>query len=557
MSVRDTELTLQLRVREALTKDVGRGLVRCDPVDLQRLAVGVADVVILQGKQRAVARVMPAYPEQRGQGIIQLDGILRENAGVGLDDKVTVQLVQAKDAKTLTLAPASSGSAAFRDGELRYLAHLLAGIPVLTGNRVRVSPFGARPRDFMVTDTMPTGAVVITMETRIQIKGEKSVAEIPDRISYEDVGGLQREIQRIREMIELPLKHPEVFERLGIDPPRGVLLQGPPGCGKTLIARAVAHETEAAFFTVSGPEVVHKFYGESEAHLREIFEKATRSAPSIIFIDEIDAIAPKREELGGEKQVERRVVAQLLALMDGLQSRGQVIVIAATNLPNVLDPALRRPGRFDRELAIGIPNSRGRLEIIQIHTQGMPLAEDVSLEKIAALTHGFVGADLEALCREAAMHALRHFLPKIDFAWNTIPADELLALQVSMNDFVQAFKEIEPSGLREVAVEIPDVHWNQVGGLADIQRLLRETVEWPLLYPELLKQMGTRPVRGILLYGPPGTGKTLLARAVATEAQVNFIAINGPALISKFVGESERALREVFQFRQHQSTTSW
>ena len=348
-------------------------------------------------------------------------------------------------------------------------------------------------------------------------------------------------------MIELPLKYPQIFERLGIDPPKGVLLHGPPGCGKTLIARAVANETDAFFRTISGPEIMHKFYGESEANLRKIFDEASARAPSIIFLDEIDAIAPKREEMGGEKQVEKRVVAQLLALLDGLSSRGQVIVIGATNIPNVLDPALRRPGRFDREIEIGIPDMNGRLIILDIHTRGMPLAEDVDLTRIAEMTHGFVGADLEALCREAAMATLRKIFPRIDFEQEEIPYDTLMQLQVSMDDFREALKEVEPSAIREVFTEVPDVKWEDVGGLEEVKRVLKETIEWPLKYNDLFKQAGTSPSKGILLYGPPGSGKTLLAKAVASESEVNFISVKGPELMSKWVGESEKGVREIFK----------
>jgi len=384
----------------------------------------------------------------------------------------------------------------------------------------------------------------------------KGPQEIKDtRISYEDIGGLQTQIQKIREMIELPLKYPEVFERLGVSAPKGVFLYGPPGCGKTLIARAVANETEAYFTHISGPEIMGKFYGESEARLRSVFEDAQKHAPAIIFIDEIDAIAPKREEMGGEKQVERRVVAQLLALMDGLESRGEIIVIAATNIPNTIDPALRRPGRFDREISIPIPDRNGRLQILQIYTRGMPLSEDVSLERLADITHGFVGADIEALAREAAMSALRKILPKIDFELADIPYETLMELQVTMDNFLEAMTEVEPSAIREFFVEVPDVKWEDVGGLEDMKRELIEAIEWPLKYPELFKKANTQPPKGILLHGAPGTGKTLLAKAVANESGVNFISVKGPSLISKYIGESERGIREVFKKAKQASPT--
>jgi transitional endoplasmic reticulum ATPase len=404
-------------------------------------------------------------------------------------------------------------------------------------------------------DTIPDGIVVIgpTTLVRMEIKGVPETKGT--RISYEDIGGLQPQIQRIREMIELPLKYPEVFERLGIDAPKGVFLYGPPGCGKTLIARAVANETEAYFTDISGPEIMGKFYGESEARLRNIFEEAQKHAPAIIFIDEIDAIAPKREEMGGEKQVERRVVAQLLALMDGLKSRGEIIVIAATNIPNTIDPALRRPGRFDREISIPIPDRNGRLQILQIHTRGMPLSEDVSLEKLADMTHGFVGADIEALAREAAMSALRKVLPKIDFELADIPYETLMELQVTMDNFLEAMKEVEPSAIREFFIEVPDVKWDDVGGLDHIKEELKEAIEWPLKHSDLFKKVNTHPPKGILLYGAPGTGKTLLAKAVANESGVNFISVKGPSLISKYVGESERGIREVFKKAKQASPT--
>ena len=407
----------------------------------------------------------------------------------------------------------------------------------------------------MVEETIPDGVVIIIPTTLISIKskGVKEAGVL--KISYEDIGGLHTQIQRIREMIELPLKHPEVFERLGIEAPKGVFLYGPPGTGKTLIARAVASETDAYFTSISGPEIMGKFYGESEARLRKVFEDAQGHAPAIIFIDEIDSIAPKRGEMGGEKQVERRVVAQLLSLLDGLESRGQVIVIGATNLPDTIDPALRRPGRFDREISIPVPDKKGRLEILQIHTRGMPLSEDVSLERLAEITHGFVGADLAALAREAAMAALRRIIPKIDFEMADIPYETLLGLEVTMENFVEAMKEVGPSAIREFFVEVPNVKWEDVGGLENIKEELREAIEWPLKYSEVFKKADTNPSKGILLYGSPGTGKTLLAKAAASQTGVNFISVKGPELISKFVGESEKAIREVFKIAKQASPT--
>lgn len=535
--------TIVLKVAEAGSKDVGRGIVRMDPADFRGIGVEVGDVVAITGKRETVAKVLPAYMEDRGQRLIRLDGIARENAQVGIDEKVTVVRCDFQPAQKIVVAPLTL----MRSYDARYIGSLLEGLPLVEGDLVRARLIGSRTQDFKVVSTRPAGVVMIHPGTAMEFEQKREQGEAKPRISYEDIGGLGKEIRRIREMIELPLKYPQVFERLGIDPPKGVLLHGPPGCGKTLIARAVANETDAFFHTISGPEIMNKFYGESEANLRKIFEEASARAPSIIFLDEIDAIAPKREEMGGEKQVEKRVVAQLLALLDGLSSRGQVIVIGATNIPNVLDPALRRPGRFDREIEIGIPDMNGRLAILEVHTRGMPLAEDVDLPRIAEMTHGFVGADLEALSREAAMATLRKIFPRIDFELEEIPYDTLMQLQVSMDDFREALKEVEPSAIREVFTEVPGVKWEDVGGLEEAKRVLKETIEWPLKYGDLFKQAGTSPSKGILLYGSPGSGKTLLAKAVASESEVNFISVKGPQLMSKWVGESEKGVREVFK----------
>jgi transitional endoplasmic reticulum ATPase len=540
------EPTIQLRVAEALPKDVGRGLVRIDPQDLERIGVRIGDVVQIEGKRTTVARAMPAYADQRGQGLIQLDGILRVNAGIGIDERVTVTRTQAQPAKIIGLAPAETGGRSVATAQARYLVKQLDGIPVVAGDRVRINLFGTRAQAFTITETNPSGPVLISPTTQIRVAKETSERE-RGTVTYEDIGGLRRETRRIREMIELPLRYPEVFERLGIDAPKGVLLYGPPGSGKTLIARAVANETSAHFLTVNGPEIIDKLYGASEANLRGIFEEARKRTPSIIFIDEIDAIAPKREDMSGDRQVERRVVAQLLALMDGLESRGNVIVIAATNLPNSIDPALRRPGRFDREISINVPDKDGRLEIIEIHTRGMPMAEEVDLTHLAAITHGYVGADLQALCREAAMGALRRLLPDIDFSQDQIPYEKLMALEVTSADFYAAMAEIEPSAIREVFTEIPNVSWDDVGGLEDVRRLLTEAVEWPLRYGPAFDRLGVRAPKGILLHGAPGTGKTLLAKALARESEANFISIKGPELLNRWVGESERGVREVFR----------
>jgi transitional endoplasmic reticulum ATPase len=541
-------VSLSLKVQEALTKDVGRVIARVDPEDMKGIGAEVGDIIQISGKRKTVAKVMPAYMEDRGKKTVQIDGITRENAKVGLDEKVSIQKISHEPALKIVLSPLSFVGPLEKDKDTRYIGRLLEGIPLVEGDRVRATLFGTRSQDFTVLEAFPPKEVVLIQPTTsIRIKSEEAVEEKGVKISYEDIGGLHKEIQRIREMIELPLKYPQIFQRLGIDAPKGVLLHGPPGCGKTLIARAVVNETDAYFVHISGPEIMGKFYGESEARLRAVFEEGSANAPSIVFIDEIDAIAPKREEMGGERQVERRVVAQLLALMDGLESRGQVIVIGATNIPNTLDPALRRPGRFDREISIGIPDKKGRLEILHIHTRGMPLAKDVDLGKLAEITHGFVGADLEALCREAAMSALRKIFPKIDFQLDQIPYELILELEVGMENFYEALKEVEPSAIREVFVEIPEVKWEEVGGLDDIKQKLKESVEWPLKYPQLFEKANTQPPKGIIIYGHPGTGKTLLAKAVAFESKVNFIPIKGPALLSKYIGESEKGVREAFK----------
>ncbi|MBU0570395.1 CDC48 family AAA ATPase, partial [Patescibacteria group bacterium] len=539
-----TETAVQLKVVEAAPRDVGRGIARIDPKEMKKLGItDPGEVVVIKGKRETVAKIMPTFPDFRDRGIVQIDGITRENAQTGIDEKVKLYKVDVRQARKVTLSPLTIVAGTLVDSA--YLSRQLSSIPVVEGDQVQATFLGSRRQDFKVVNTVPVGPVLLTPQTTISITGEGKAEEA--RLTYEDVGGLGEQVKRIREMIELPLRFPQVFAQLGVEPPKGVLLHGPPGCGKTLIARVIANETDAYFLQLSGPQIMHKFYGESEAHLRSVFEEAKKNAPSILFLDELDAIAPKREELGGEKQVERRVVAQLLALLDGLESRGEVIVIGATNLPNILDPALRRPGRFDREIVISIPDKNGRLEILTIHTRGMPLSEGVDMDRLAFLTHGFVGADLAALSREAAMHALRRLMPKIDFEHEVIPEEDLLSLEVTMDDFLNALREVEPSAIREVFTEIPEVTFEDIGGLEDVKRILSETIKDPLYHPKVYAKASTKPAKGILLSGEPGTGKTLLAKAIAKEAEVNFIAISGAQLLSKYIGESEKGIREVFK----------
>jgi len=532
---------LQLRVAEAYHKDAGKGVARIGAAAMIALGLENEGVVEIKGKDKVYAIVWPGNPEDP-QDIIRIDGNTRANVGVGIDNKIQVSRAKARPARKIVVAPTRQIRLM---GGPQYLLRMLEGRAVVKGEMLRVEMIN-NTLNLAVVSTMPAGPVLIIQDTIISITREtleELALQVRD-ISYEDIGGLSKEIREIREMIEVPLRHPEIFSRLGINPPRGVLLHGPPGTGKTLIARAVASETDANFVSISGPEIVSKFYGESEQRLRQIFEEAAKAAPSIIFIDEIDSIAPKREDVSGD--LERRVVAQLLALMDGLSARGEVIVIAATNRPNALDPAIRRGGRFDREIEIGIPNKNGRLEVLYVHTRGMPLDDSLDLKEIAEATHGFVGADLYALCKEAAMRTLERALPDLDVE-EDIPAEVLENLRVSKDDFRAALKKIEPSALREVFVEVAEVHWNEVGGLEEAKQSLIESVEWPLKYPEAFESVGVRPPRGILLYGFPGTGKTLLVRALATESNINFISVKGPELLSKWVGESERAVREIFR----------
>ena len=533
--------TLSLKVLEAYTRDVGRGVARIDYDSMDSLSASTGDVIEIKGKRRTVAKCLPLYPSDEGKGIIRVDGLVRNNAGIAIGDTVAVRKIKAVAAEKVVVAPLE----AIPPIDERYLADALESVPLIKGDNVMVPYFGGRLTFQVIGVTPVADAVLVTQKTVFHIaeKGE-TLRGVP-QVTYEDIGGLTDEIKKVREMIELPLRHPEIFEKLGIEAPKGVLLYGPPGTGKTLLAKAVANESNAHFISISGPEIMSKFYGESEARLREIFKEAREKSPSIIFIDEIDSIAPKREEVTGE--VERRVVSQLLSLMDGLEARGKVIVIAATNRPNALDPALRRPGRFDREIEIRVPDKKGRKDILMIHTRNMPLSDDVNLEKIAAISHGYVGADLEYLCKEAAMKCLRRLLPELNLEDEKLPPETLDKLIVNGDDYQNALREITPSGMREVFIENPDVSWDEVGGLENVKRELQEAVEWPMKYPTLYSKLGHRMPRGILLHGPSGTGKTLLAKAVATESEANFITVRGPELLSKWVGESERGIREIFR----------
>ncbi|MHA1760806.1 MAG: CDC48 family AAA ATPase [Candidatus Heimdallarchaeota archaeon] len=537
--------SITLKVAEARQRDIGRQKVRIDGLSMRQINVTTGDVVEIKGKKTTAAIAWPAYPEDQNAGVIRMDKLLRNNADIGLSEKVSVTKANAKNAKTVTLAPFQTPVAIDYSFE-NFVKRKLLGFPLTEEDTVLI-PILGKSLPFTVSSTTPKGIIRITEDTELKVidKPVQVSDEALPRTSYEDIGGLGDQIRRIREMVELPMRHPELFLKLGIDPPKGVLLHGPPGCGKTLIAKAVANESSSNFIVINGPEIMSKFYGESEQRLRQIFKDAASKAPTIIFIDELDAIASKRADVTGE--VERRVVAQLLALMDGMVSRGEVMVVGATNRPNSIDPALRRPGRFDREIEIGVPDRDGRREILLIHSRSMPLAKDVNSDLIAEKTHGYVGADLQALCRESAMKALRRYLPDIDLAEKIITPELLEILEVTQEDFLSAMKEIQPSAIREVFTEIPNIRWSDVGGLDNQVRELKEAIEWPLKFKESFTRMGVSPPRGILLFGPPGCGKTLLAKAVATESEVNFISIKGPALLSKWVGESEKAVREIFR----------
>jgi transitional endoplasmic reticulum ATPase len=566
-----TDESIQLVVIEGF--QVGRGVARIDPSDMARLGCQPGDIIMITGSRTTAAKVVPSAIVDRGQQTIQMDSQVRQNSASGLGERITVHKAKVRTAERITLLPLSGG-APIQESDLQYIARYLVGLPVTIGDLLRVGTPGAAPREFLIIGTTPTTpsytihkknsgdlnaiippvqpqpvadveAVLVQAGTIVRAQARGATNGAPGRVSYEDIGGLGKELQRIREMIELPLKYPAVFDRLGVEPPKGVLLYGPPGTGKTLIARVVAAETNAAFFIINGPEIINKFYGESESRLRSVFQEAQRRAPSIIFIDELDALAPKRAETGGE--VERRIVGQLLALMDGMASRGQVVLIGATNQPNALDPALRRPGRFDREISLRVPDVRGRTEILRIHSKDAALSNDIDFARLAQLTPGFVGADLEALCREAAMNALRRVLPHIDYQRGYIPYETLVNLNITMADFQAALREIEPSSTREVYVEVSETTWDDIGGLEKTKNTLTEGVEWPLRFPEIYANAKVEAPRGVLLAGPPGSGKTLIARALANQCEASFISIKGPELLSKWVGESEKGVREVFR----------
>ena len=542
-----SENNLSLKVLEAYTRDVGRGVARIDYDSMDNLSASTGDVIEIKGKRRTVAKCLPLYPSDEGKGIIRIDGLGRNNSGIAIGDAITVTKIKAVAAEKIVVAPLE----AIPPIDERYLADALESVPLIKGDNVMVPYFGGRLTFQVIGVTPNSDAVLVTQKTVFHIAEKGDTLRGVPQVSYEDIGGLRDEIKKVREMIELPLRHPEIFEKLGIEAPKGVLLYGPPGTGKTLLAKAVANESNAHFISISGPEIMSKFYGESEARLREIFKEAREKAPSIVFVDEIDSIAPKREEVTGE--VERRVVSQMLSLMDGLEARGKVIVISATNRPNAIDPALRRPGRFDREIEIKVPDKKGRADILNIHTRNMPLADDVDIKRIAGVSHGYVGADLEYLCKEAAMKCLRRLLPEINLDDEKIPPETLDKLIVNGEDYKKALIEVTPSGMREVYIENPDVQWNEVGGLNDTKQELQEAVEWPMKYPGLYEKLGHKMPRGILLHGPSGTGKTLLAKAVATESEANFVSVRGPELLSKWVGESERGIREIFK-RARQSS---
>ncbi|EMA67469.1 ATPase AAA [Halorubrum aidingense JCM 13560] len=554
---------VQLEVAKAYPNDSGRGIARLDPDTLLHLKLSPGDIIEIEGAETTAAKVWRADRQDWNTDTVRVDGFTRQNADVGIGERVTIRKAEAEKAEKLVLAPPEEASVQFGSDAAGMVKRQILKRPVVERDIVPVMsstnhPFMRSPGQaipLIAVETEPDGVCLITEDTEVELREEpiSGFEKTGGGITYEDIGGLQSEIQRVREMVELPMKHPQIFSKLGIEPPQGVLLHGPPGTGKTLLAKAVANETSASFFSIAGPEIISKYYGESEQQLREIFEDAKEESPSIIFIDELDSIAPKREDVTGE--VERRVVAQLLTMMDGLETRGQVIVIGATNRVDSVDPALRRPGRFDREIEIGVPDEVGRKEILQIHTRGMPLSDDVSLDHLADETHGFVGADIESLTKEAAMKALRRYLPEIDLDEEEVPPSLIDRMIVKRDDFSGALTEVEPSAMREVLVELPKISWDDVGGLAEAKQQVQESVEWPLTSPEKFDRMGVDAPKGVLLYGPPGTGKTLMAKAVANETNANFISVRGPQLLSKWVGESEKAIRQTFRKARQVSPT--
>src|SRR5512137_308264 len=537
--------TLELKVSEALAEDVGKGLARLDPNDIKAINAVLGDVIEINGEKLTVARITGTFPQFLGKRLIQIDGITRENAKAFVGGTVKVRKAIRITASTVVISPLDFTHILPEEKEVDQFARVLQGLSVILGDKINVPFLAGKERLFQVEATSPSGGVIINQQTKFVLKKPDFTLEPSSRVSYEHIGGLEKELRLVREMVELPLRYSEVFERLGIEAPKGVLLYGPPGTGKTLIARAIASETKLHFIRVNGPEIIHTFYGESEARLREIFEEASRKAPSVVFIDEIDAIAPKRAEVLGD--VEKRVVAQLLALMDGMVSRGHVIVIGATNIPELIDPALRRPGRFDREIVIPVPNTEGRKSILKIHSRRMPLAPDVDIDRLAQITHAFVGADLEALCKEAGMVALRRYLSLEGENHLDTVLETTEALQITMDDFLKGLREVEPTATREFFTERSTVKWDDIGGLHKIKESLISIVEWPAKYPELFAAAKVMPPRGILFSGPSGTGKTLMAKALAGETGLNFISISGPILFSKWLGESEKALHQIFK----------
>src|SRR5918996_804558 len=539
----DESSPIQLRVAEAKHRDVGKRRARMDPRHMEHIGIQAGEVVEILGKRTTAVTAWPADEEEKETDIIRIDGQTRKNAGAGLNDLLVIKKIDSKQAKSVTLMPLGNNNITVDKEFCDFVKHRLRGYPLNEGDEISVVILGSQ-MDFSVQRLIPKVIATIEQSTRLTIMAEITSDRKP-RVTYEEIGGMKEQIKRLREIVELPMRHPEVFARLGIEPHSGILMYGSPGCGKTLIAKALASESEANFFIINGPEIMNKYYGETEARLRDIFKEARESAPSIIFIDEIDAIAPKREEAFGD--VEKRVVAQLLALMDGMSERGQVIVLGATNRSESLDPALRRPGRFDREIEIGVPNVEGRLEILQIHTRGMPLSEDINLQELAARLHGYTGADIKALCREAAMKALRRCLPEIELEGERISPDILESMMITDHDFKEGMKEIIPTAMREFYVEVARVKWEDVGGLYEAKRTLHDSLITGIKEPDKFAKMGIRPSRGALLYGPPGTGKSLLAKALATESNANIIVVRGPEVLSKWVGESEKAIREIFR----------